>query len=223
MVSLNNICPCGVHCHSRTPNIADGETELPADPAERWSNVGLPQIFTQRPSLPTLKNPFKAPANGDASAAEKGKAREELGVTSPRAPRRSSLANLADMTSNTIGGLSIKMQNKLPVVSFRPSAMSRRESESIFEAHEEFEGLPGPRGSSGPSTPAGGAKDDGVNKGLGIIHEDHDAPETPKSEGTDFHTPRATTPVGVMPAPAADEWAGAVSPGGETIHVQSNM
>lgn len=204
----------------------DGETELPTDPAERWSNVAIPQIFTKRPSIPTLKNPFKAAAananaNGDA---EKGKAREELTVTSPRAPRRSSLANLADMTSNTIGGLSIKMQNKLPVVSFRPGAMSRRESESIFEAHEEFEGLPGHglNGTSGPNTPAGNGQDE--RKGLGIIHED--APETPKSEGPsegDFHTPRATTPVGLMPNPPANEWAGAVSPGGETIHVQSNV
>lgn len=62
--------------------------------------------------------------------------------------RRSSLARACSYTSNkatdlkAMTGLSFKMQpKKLPTMSYKPP-MGRRESESIFVAHEEFEGLP---------------------------------------------------------------------------------
>jgi hypothetical protein len=163
----------------------------------------LPKIMSHRPSL-TLKNPFASsaanaspgPAANGTSASAKGKGREGTSPTN----RRSSLANLADMTSQHLGGLSVKFHNKLPlpVVSYRPAQMDRRESESIFEAHEEFEGLPG------NAAPMGAAS------GLGAIAEDASDGDTPG-----FHTPRATTPTPASLALPQSPRSGPTTPNGD--------
>lgn len=85
--------------------------------------------------------------------------------------RRSSLARACSYTSNKASdlgrmtGLSIKMQNKgIPTLSYKPP-LGRRESESIFVAHEEFEGLPDAPGDGRlrPSSSLGDIEEGGSN------------------------------------------------------------
>lgn len=142
------------------------------------SGSSTPGLMAKRPSF-SIRSPFSFTRTRKNSIPD-----PEAQLRSVGTGRRSSLAFAAQAPPSP-GSLSIKLQNKLPIVSFKPG-MDRRQSESIFVAHEEFEGL--------PTTP--GDVDVGGMR-LGDIDEAaSDAAVTPKY----FTPPRVPSP---MPSPAA--------------------
>jgi hypothetical protein len=108
--------------------------------------------------------------------------------------RRSSLARACSYTSakasdlKQMTGLTVKMQHKkLPTVSYQPP-LGRRESERIFVAHEEFEGLPDAPGDGRPMSVLGGGL---KTPSLGDIEEGgSDGNRTPRY----FTPPRIASP-----------------------------
>ncbi|KAI9636458.1 uncharacterized protein MKK02DRAFT_45165 [Dioszegia hungarica] len=138
----------------------------------------------------TLPSPIRMAFNrGPAKEAEEPE--DHYTLRSAGSGRRSSLARACSYGSAKAGelksmsGLSIKLNHNklpLPIVSFQPP-LDRRESEQIFVAHEEFEGL--------PHTPGDGMG--GGKKGLSLndIEEGgSDAALTPKY----FTPPRIASP-----------------------------